>query len=348
MKDLGNYSAKLLPLVLAGVILIGMTGTVLSQSVATRTRTQITAETLEGSTVVTTITVEGGVGTVTIQYPGFVVISVEGSSGRTCVVVFRVLTGTLEQTLIIPGTTFIFAGTTFSTVVKDRTTIISQLRTESGYETTYTGLETLQTVVSYQGLMYTISVPAYGVIAERCGEQLIQYIATIIFETAPATFYFAAPGTTIAIGGATYTATVTFPADMTPITTTYTKTIPGTTMTATTTFKGTSIVTVVSLEGATTTATIVYPGTTITRTIYILETITNVGTTGVGTTSPVAETPTTEGETTAPVTRTMATEREATTEAVMPFRADPTIVAVIAALAALVAVAVALGLRARK
>ncbi|MEM0482265.1 MAG: hypothetical protein QXM16_05210 [Nitrososphaerota archaeon] len=318
-------------------------GGVVSQSVVTRTRTVTTLETVPGTTIVTTITVEGGEKTVTLINPGFVVIGLYAESGRTCVVVFRALTEVPEQVFTITGTTMRFPGMTFSTVVNEPTIVFSTAYTDPGWTTTYTGLgPSFVTTFKVGDLEYTFSMPAYGELRETCGEQIVSNIQSIIFEQVPATFFLALPGFTVTVPGQTFTIP-RMTLEMEPFTTTYTSIREGTTGLSTTTVRGSTIVTMATLPETTLVSTIVSGGSTVTRVYYVIETLTLEETTKTATTTTSVET-----RTTSPATTTLLTTPATTTAQAPAGQVDVTIIAIVIAAIAIVAGGVVYSLRRRR
>lgn len=319
-------------------ILFGLVTGVFSQNVVTRTRTITTLEVLGGETIVTTLIEEGGVRTVTVVYPGYVLIYFLAESDRTCVIVFRAMTEIPEQTETIQGTTVEFPGTTISTILSERTVVFSTVSTEPGWTTTRIGAgpEYVMTVKVDEYEM-TFEMPAYGELRERCGERVVSIIQTLILQTAPATFYAAFPGFTFTIPDMTYTIPG-MTLDIEPFTTTYTTVMKGETEHYTSTFKGTTEVGTITLPATTKVSTIVRAGSTVTKQIQVIETITLKE----ETTSPATTTPTKTTETqTTPATETVAGEAQ------LP-QINLALIAVVAAVVLLVVVAVALALRRRR
>ncbi len=276
----------------------------MSQSVVTRTRTSTVLEITGGTTILTTIVVEGGEKTITMVIPGYVIIEVFSESGRTCVVVFRVLTEIPERTLTIGGGTFEIPGATISTVIRERTIIFSTAYTDPGWITTYTGLGPGYTTTMRVGQMeFTVTYPLWGELRETCGENIVSALNTVIFETAPATFYLAFPGYTTTIPAMTYTVPrITL--DIEPFTTTYTSVIEGVTETRTTTFRGSTVIETITLPASTYVSTIVKEGSTVTKLVTLVETVTLEEATTTPTTT-ITQTQTTQPATTTPqATRT--------------------------------------------
>ncbi len=326
-------------ILLFSLIIAGLMGGVVSQSVVTRTRTVTTLETVPGTTILTTITVEGGEKTVTLINPGFVVIGLYAESGRTCVVIFRALTEVQEQVFTITGTTVEFPGMTLSTVVREPTIVFSTIYTDPGWTTTMTGLgPVFVTTYRVGGVEYTFSMPAYGELRETCGEQIVSNIQSIIFEQVPATFFLALPGFTMTVPGQTFTIPG-MTLEIEPFTTTYTSVREGTTELSTTTVRGSTIVTMATLPETTLVSTIVSGGSTVTKVYYVIETLTLEETTKPTTTA--------ETETTSPATTTLTTPVTTTTQAPTG-QVDVMIIAIVVAAIAIVAGGVVYSLRRRR
>lgn len=332
------YSNKILLsirfILIFSLIAAGLTAGVLSQSVVTRTRTSTTLETIGSTIITTTVVIEGGEKTITMVVPGYVVVEVRLESGRTCVVIFRALREIPEQTVTITGGTFKFPGTTMSTVIREQTIIFSTAYTDAGWTTTYTGLGPgYVTTMRIGGMEYTFSYPVGGEFRERCGENIVSVLNTVIFETAPATFYLAFPGYTFTIPAATYTIPgITL--EIEPFTTTYTSVIKGVTETQTTTFRGSTMIETITLQASTYVTTVVKEGSTVTRLVYLVETVTL----GEETTTPATTTTPTTTVTTQPATTTPQVTRTETQP--QPAQFDVVIVAIVLAVVAVVAGAV--------
>ncbi len=317
------------------LIIVGLTAGVFSQNVITRTRTSTVLETMGGTTITTTILVEGGERTITMVIPGYVLIDVRLESGRTCVVVFRALREIPEQTVTIEGGTFEFPGTTLSTVIREQTVVFSTAYTDSGWTTTYTGAGPGYATTI---LGYATTFPALGELRETCGENIISLLNTVIFETAPATFYLAFPGYTVTISAATYTIPgITM--EIEPFTTTYTSTIEGVSETLTTTFRGSTTLQTVTLQPSTYVSTMVKEGSTVTRLVTVVETVTLEETTTPPATTTTPTTTATQTQTTQTATTTPQVTTRTETQP-QPAQFDVAIIAIVLVVLAVVAGAV--------
>lgn len=274
------------------ILFLGFLATGIAQQVITTTTT--TVLTIPGTTYVTTLL--GGENTVTIIMPKYTMIVVEKHPDQACTIVLKPLK--TEGVIIIPATTVTIPGTTVQTVFAEPTMKYSTTYEEDGTTTT-TGYTYIEFVTTIAGQTFSMPLPLYAEIIERC--QTIQIIqeATIIMASVPATFYYAYQGTTYTFEGTTIT--VKDMIEEIPITTITTTTItPGTTHTETTVFPGTTIVTAISLP--TTISTVTEPQKIITSTITYVTTIVK----STPKTTPTTPTPTTITQTT-PTTVTTTT-----------------------------------------
>lgn len=266
------------------MLFLGFLATGMAQQLITTTTT--TVVTIPGTTYVTTII--GGENTITMIIPKYTMIFVEKRPDQVCSIVLKPIKA--EGPITIPGTTITVLGTTMQTVFTEPTIKYSTTYEEDGITTT-TGYTSIDLITTVNGQTFSMPVPLYAEIIERC--QTIQIIEeiTIILASVPATFYYVYPEMTYSFEE------MTMPLeDMMeelPMTTVTTTTImPGTTYTETEVFPGTTVATVVSLPS--TISTVTEPEKIVTSTITFITTIVE----STPKTTPTTPTPTTATQTT--------------------------------------------------
>ncbi len=245
------------------MLFLGFLATGIAQQVITTTTT--TVVTIPGTTYVTTLL--GGESTVTMIIPKYTMILVEKRPDQECSLVLKPLK--TEGAITIPGTTVTIPGTTMQTVFTESTIKYSTAYEENGVTTT-TGYTYIEFTTTVAGQTFSMPIPLYAEIIERCQTiQIIQEV-TIIMGSVPATFYYVYPEITYSFEETTFTMEdMVEEVPMTIITTT--TIMPGATYTETTVFPGTTVTTMFSLPS--TVSTVTEPGKIVTSTITFVTTI---------------------------------------------------------------------------
>ncbi len=316
------------------LLILGMAGGALSQRAETRTSTLVT--TLPATTVVSTVVLEGGVATVTLQIPGFVVIEYFDESGRSCTVVFRAKRELPETTVAFQGTTASFPGATFSTVINQATFVTSEVEESPGWTTTYRGAgPEVVVTMTFGPYVTTLKMSVFGELREACGPATIRRIMTIILERAPATVMMAFPGLTMTFPGFTYTLPG-MTLEIEEFTTTYTSYISGETYTTTYTHTGSTGVMTMEQPATSYVTTIISPGRVLTTYVIYTTTITD------------ETTPPTATETVTPTRTETTPTAPPPAQAEAPPPIDPLILAIVGAVIIVVVATAVYALRRRR